>query len=247
LRLQTFVAVLLLGAFAGAANAAHPLISEDTGTQGTGTFELELGNSFTRDAGVRVYEFDPQLSYGVVDTVDLIVRPSWLSASQPLIDNGERHGLGGTTLDFKWRFYEQGNLSVGTRAGLDLPTAARGLGFRTLTAHALLVATLELTPVTVTSNIAYQRLPDTDDVDARRNIVRLSTAGIWAINEQVKLVADIAAFSPARSGRTTWPANGLIGIIATVKKDFDVDAGYETRLNHVAVDHVLLVGATVRW
>src|SRR6266550_4423926 len=52
--------------------AAHPLISEDTGTQGAGKFELELGNAWTRDRGERAYEFGPQLSYGSLRELDVI-------------------------------------------------------------------------------------------------------------------------------------------------------------------------------
>ena len=59
-----------------AAWAAHPLVTEDTGTQGTGKFELELGSALAHDAGARIVELDPQLSYGVTPELDVIVRPT---------------------------------------------------------------------------------------------------------------------------------------------------------------------------
>src|SRR5262245_25046373 len=46
-------------------HAGHPQMSEDTGTQGAGNFELELGNDWSRDDGSRSYLFQPQLSYGL--------------------------------------------------------------------------------------------------------------------------------------------------------------------------------------
>jgi hypothetical protein len=65
-------------AWAPAVFAAHPMLTEDTGTQGTGKFELELGFAQARDGGTNALEFGPQLSYGVQDNVDLIARPTWL-------------------------------------------------------------------------------------------------------------------------------------------------------------------------
>src|SRR4051794_5114584 len=58
------------------AHAAHPLLSEDTGTQGAGHTELELGTSWIRQDGGRVFELDPQLSYGLREEMDAILRPS---------------------------------------------------------------------------------------------------------------------------------------------------------------------------
>jgi hypothetical protein len=60
----------------GAAHAAHPLITEDTGTQGAGAFQLELTGERARDddlaPGVlRAFRRAAVLSYGVADTADL--------------------------------------------------------------------------------------------------------------------------------------------------------------------------------
>jgi hypothetical protein len=108
-----------------AANAfvAHPLLTEDAGTQGSGKFELELGNTWTRDSGERAYEFGPQLSYGVLPNLDGILRPTWTALRTA--GNGAittARGAGDTALDIKWRFYEAGAVSVATRAGIDAPT-----------------------------------------------------------------------------------------------------------------------------
>ncbi len=52
------------------------MLSEDTGTQGTGNAELELGYAWSEDDGARSFLFQPQLSYGVTPSLDLIVQPS---------------------------------------------------------------------------------------------------------------------------------------------------------------------------
>ncbi|MEP7181395.1 MAG: hypothetical protein ABI886_04325 [Betaproteobacteria bacterium] len=53
----------------GTAFAAHPLLTEDAGTQGQGKFELELGAHQVRNGGSKAFEFRPQLPYGIVDTL----------------------------------------------------------------------------------------------------------------------------------------------------------------------------------
>ncbi len=44
------------------AHSGHPMLSEDTGTQGLGNFELELGYDWSAFAGSRSFLFQPQLS-----------------------------------------------------------------------------------------------------------------------------------------------------------------------------------------
>ncbi len=74
------------------AYALHPLITEDTGTQGKGKFEFEFGFNYERDnylwerksmqslldndqgkgsARDRLYEFGAALAYGVTDSIDI--------------------------------------------------------------------------------------------------------------------------------------------------------------------------------
>jgi hypothetical protein len=88
MRRLTFAALLYA---ATPAFAAHPMLTEDTGTQGAGRFELELGMAVTRDHETRAFEFGPQLAYGIGQTVDLIVRPTWLDIRE---SEGGRHERG---------------------------------------------------------------------------------------------------------------------------------------------------------
>jgi len=68
-------------ALATAAHAAHPFITDDAYTQGSGKFELQLGSQYTRTdvEGVTLadFQFAPQLSYGMADPIDLILRPTY--------------------------------------------------------------------------------------------------------------------------------------------------------------------------
>lgn len=57
----------MLAALAMPAHAAHPVPTEDTGMEGTGHFELELGFADARDGATSAFEFGPQLSYGALE------------------------------------------------------------------------------------------------------------------------------------------------------------------------------------
>ena len=122
-------ALLLVLALPASAHAAHPLITEDTATQGRDKFELEIGSAWTRDGSSRSFETDPQLSYGVLQQLDAILLPSWIDQRSTL--DGETvhaRGAGDTAADIKWRFFERERVSLAVRAGVNAPTgdARRG-------------------------------------------------------------------------------------------------------------------------
>jgi hypothetical protein len=242
---------MLLLATASLAHAAHPLISEDTGTQGSGKFELELGTSLTVDSGGHVFELDPQLSWGARDDVDLILRPSVLWPGGSAADAaGRSSGLGTTALDFKWRAARYADdVSLGVRAGLDLPTAARGLGSQRTGAHALAMVTYDPPGMLATANIAYTRLPADDGLGnrLRQDVLRISAAYARDVTDVVRLAVDAAVSRHPDPSVATWPAVVLVGAIVHLPIGFDVDVGYQARLNRAAPSNVWLAGATFRW
>jgi hypothetical protein len=241
------VAAWLIAAPAIDAHAAHPLISEDAGTQGRGRFELELGTSTTYDAGGRTFEFDPQLSYGVTDALDFIVRPSWFALSGDAVtDNGRRHGFGDSLVDFKWRFATVERTSFAVRAGISAPTAQQGIPGNGGTAyHALMIATVNLPSLMITGDVGSLRVPS--QPTTRRDQYRISAAAIYTMPAGVKWLVNAEAQSNADAERATWPAVLLAGMIVTATSFLDVDAGWQTRLNRAAPRQVVYLGATLRW
>ncbi|SRR6266567_2037784 len=231
------------------AYAAHPLISEDAATQGSGGFELEIGNAWSRDDVMRSYELGPQLSYGVTKELDAIIRPTWLDVRfNGDEDRTRSRGAGDTAFDAKWRFWEGRAINLAVRAGVTAPTgdAARGLGAGKPTYHALLVASFDATPFAVHSNIGYAR--NRADPAERRDLYHASAALLWTASESWRLLlADIAADSNVDRSAFTWPAVWRAGAIYTIRKGFDLDIGSQVRLNRAAPSHVFLLGATVRW
>lgn len=231
--------------FVPAAFAGHPMLSEDSGTQGTGNAELEFGFDWSRDHGNRAFLFQPQLSYGTSPTLDLIVQPSWLSVENST--NEQEHGFGDTNLDMKWRFYGAAPLSFALRAGFDLPTNQNDLGLPhdNVSPHALLAATFDAAPYSFDANVGYTFGPKSTGL--RTDLYHVSLAASFAFNEQVMLIVDTAADSNPDPRNASWPVVALAGIIYTVAPGFDIDAGYRAALNSAAIEKQWLFGMTYRW
>jgi Putative MetA-pathway of phenol degradation len=234
----------LLAAFAATARAAHPTFTEDTPTQGAGHVELELGLQRVSDGGSGDVEFGPQLSWGVLRQLDLIVRPAWNEAR----DHGANsRGIGDTAVDAKWRFLELRTLSLGLRAGVDLPTGnvERGLGAGKPAWHGTLIATFDARPLSFSANAGWIHAGANPSL--RRDQYLFSGSVVWTARPAVKLSAEAGTASNPDPLRATWPLVARVGLIVVATRWMDLDIGYETRLNRAAPDQTMLAGATLRW
>ncbi len=157
-------------------------------------------------------------------------------------------GAGDTAADMKWRFFECDKVSLAVRAGVAAPTgdADRGLGSGKPTYHGLLAASIDLTPIAVHANIGYTG--NRADPMERRNLYHASAAAVWTVDASWRLLlAELATDTNVNKTQSVWPSVARVGAIYTVKRGFDVDVGYQMRLNHAAPSRVLLVGVTARW
>ena len=126
---------------------------------------------------MRTFTYQPQLSFGAVSTLDLIVQPSWLTVRAD--DGNETRGFGDTNLDAKWRFFGAAPWSLAVRAGANLPTSQHGLGLRHGTAdvHGVLVATVDAAPLRASGNVGILRQPSQGE--QRTVLRRASLALSW--------------------------------------------------------------------
>lgn len=75
---QFIIAVsLLIGLMSSSVYAAIPLITDDTGTQGKGKFQLELAGEYAHDKEEGVTNndsaFSAALTYGLADIIDVVL------------------------------------------------------------------------------------------------------------------------------------------------------------------------------
>lgn len=232
-------------AIADPAFGAHPLEAEDTSTQGKGNIELENGLSWLRAGDAAVFTYQPQVSYGLTPTADLIVQPSWVRGFDA--DGAHAHGLGDTNIDAKWRFYGSDPWSFGTRLGVTVPTSQHGLGLPhdDVSAHMLLLATYDAAPFTFHGNLGLARNPQGSG--ARRWERRVAAAAMWAANEHLILTAEAVVASDPDPTRRAWPATVLGGVIYTIIPGLDIDVGYQSTVRARVQTHEWLVGFTYRF
>ena len=113
----------------------HPLITDDTGTQGKGKTQIELTGQYDHDdeKGVKSenWEAKAALSYGLVESLDLVLEApySWTSAedAEGTIRN---NGPADLSIAAKWRVCEREGLSFALKPSVTLPTGDedKGLG-----------------------------------------------------------------------------------------------------------------------
>ncbi len=242
------IAMLVLAMPHASAWAAHPMLSEDPGTQGTGHAQLELGFAAAHgdpSFNGRGLLFSPQVSYGLAETVDLIVQGLWQSqspAGAPTVP-----GIGNSLVDIKWRFYESdGPLALAVRAGVDLPTGddSTGIGGGQPGSHVLAVASWKFADFSVYANAGYARVRQSG---TRPNIGFFSVAIATPESAPLRTFIEAATYSNTDPTNAQWPAIARTGFIYTVNTALDLDVGVQTRLNPSAMRVSWLAGATLRW
>lgn len=162
------VAALL---FTSGAYGAHPLNTDDTGTQGKGGWQLELNGERNQDRvdgeTVKGAQAAAVLSHGVAEAVDL-------------------------------QFWEQGPLSAGLRAGVTSPTGDedRGLGNGKPTWAVLMIGQYEGERWIFLAHAGYRR--NSNVFGDRESIGELSGAVLYKATGQLKLLVDANRTTNAR-------------------------------------------------
>jgi len=250
--------------------AGHPFLTDDTGTQGAGGWQLELqaqrnshdaigdpGGGAVRQQS-RLTLLSPVLTYGLLDNLDVALGLNHLRTRDT--QNGavvaEASGRSDTVLELKWRFYEKDDLSFALKPAVSLPTGDenRGLGTGRSSWGVDLLADYETGPWVWLANVAYTRprfkLP-ADQVAYRGDLWRLSAGAEYALREDVRLAGELGVrtnetrnnpFLPGRNGQFA-----MLGVIWSPTKNLDFDVGLRKGLNRAETDTVILAGATVRW
>ena len=244
--------VLLVLAFSGASFGAHPLITDDTGTQGKGKFQVELNYEFDHEDtdGVEesVHQMDTILSYGIIDTVDLVVGlPYQFITTKEGGDKTREDGISDMSIEVKWRFFEMEGLSLALKPGLSIPTGddEEGLGAGKVGGSFHFIATQELDPWTFHFNAGYGR--NETETDDETDIWHFSLATELQVCSWVKAVANIGAERNTDKADDTPAAFILGGLIFPVTENLDLDLGIKGGLTEPESDYGLLAGLAFRF
>lgn len=229
----------------------HPLLTEDTGTQGAGNYQLELTREASDrtegDTRTRSLQTNAILSIGVTDAIDFI-------ATLPQERRSERaegtettvRGIADGEIAAKWRFYAEGPLSFAVRPGLGLPTGRRELGAGHAVPSLYGVMTYARDPWAFHVHLGYTRNLH-DGPGQRGHIYHGSVAAEYMVSTALRLVGDASIERNTDLAGRPNMGSVLFGLVYSVLPDMDVDLGYRKGLTDAAPDHAWLGGLTFRF
>ncbi len=259
-RIATVVAAVMLAA--GSAFAAHPLITDDTGTQGRGKIQVEVNGEYGDDSettfGVKASErgaaLESVFSAGIADAVDLVlaVPYEWSRAKENGFVNSDVDGIADLSLELKWRFFEKSGFSLAFKPAVSFPAGDedKSLGSGKFGYGATLIATQEFDPFAVHLNLGYShtRFKLEEERGAnRRDIWSVSLAGAAEVMAGLLLAANVGMETNPDKTSDTPPVFAIAGAIYSLTEYLDLDLGVKVGLTKPETDVSLLAGVAVRF
>lgn len=239
-------------AFSVEAFAVIPLITDDTGTQGKGNFQIELLGQYGHDSEesitAKMADLSATLTYGIIDPIDIILTipyQAWRTEDSGSAVKGD--GIADMAIEAKWRFYEKEGLTFALKPGFTIPTGneENGLGSGRVTYHLYLIATKVMKPWEFDINLGYVRNQNT--VGARKNIWSASFDAQIEVIENLRLALDAGVARNPDSSSNTPLAYILGGLIWSLRENFDVGLGIKAGLTKPETDISVRGGATFRF
>ncbi|GAB6269125.1 MAG: transporter [Smithella sp.] len=236
--------------------AAHPLITDDTGTQGKGKYQLELNGQYDwdeedEDATVKSTggQASATVSYGVADNVDLVFSMPyvWGKAEVNEITEYDEKGIGDAVLEVKMRLFEKNGFSLAFKPGMSFPSGneEKGLGTGKLGGHLFLIATQELESWAFHANMGYIR--NENNADEHKDLWHASLATTWEVVKDLNLVVNVGIERNPYDEAKNDPAFIIGGIIYSINEKIDVDLGAKCGLTEPETDFTLLTGVAFRF
>lgn len=236
---------------------AHPLITDDSGTQGKGKFQLEVNGQYDSEketvAGVSTKSTGGQvgttLSYGIIENADLVLSVAYVWGK---VEEDERavydeKGISDTTLEVKWRFFEKEGWSFALKPGVSFPTGDenKGLGTGNIGYHVFLIASKEAAPWAFHANLGYIR--NENKFDEEKNLWHASLATTYEVVKDLKVVGNIGIERNPDKAADNDPAFIIGGVIYSISKNFDLDFGVKYGLTSSETDLSVLAGIAFRF
>jgi hypothetical protein len=249
---RLLLSICIVFVIAGTAFAAHPLITDDTGTQGKGKFQFELNGGYghNRNDGktTQTTQLATTLTYGLSDAVDIIVSlPYQHTRSEDAGKVIKGDGASDATVESKFQIFEKEGLSFALKPGFTLPSGneEKGLGSGRATYHIFFIGTKEIKPWAFHLNIGYIR--NENRLDENKNLWHASLATTVDILERLKVVGNIGMERDTDRDLNIPDSFVLGGLIYSVSKNFDIDFGVKGGLTKPETDYTVLTGITWRF
>lgn len=240
LKRASFISACLSCALASPAFAFQPLITDDTGTQGTGGNQLEFSYNHDRERSAgettRTTTVPGVYTRGLTDTLDVFV-----SANHTRVRTNDPasnvSGGGNPSFGAKWRFYENeaSKLSFGVKPEITLPVSTskeiQGFGAGKTSYGLTFILTKEVSFGAVHANFFAGRdrfresskITNTDLADT--TTTRASIAPTWDVTDKWKLALDVGSESAKADNVRTRTDFAEIGVIFAPNEDLEFALG----------------------
>jgi len=247
--------VIMLVTMPVVARAMHPLITDDTGTQGKGAVLVESNVNYMKNNEFRSTVVPLALTAGINETMDIGVEVPYLLLRPSAATGQPESGLSDVNIKFKHRFYErekkegehdQSERSLAYQIAFSQPTGREELGLGAGVARwsARLLGTTEGESTEISANLGY----DSSGKALRRgnfsfdNAVSLSVTAKYERPKPWEPVAELVVIRVKNADGYDRIAMALAGIIYEPSERFYVDAGVRFGLNERSEDYALLAG-----
>lgn len=236
---------------------AHPLITDDTGTQGIGNWQVEVGGQYDSDketlngasresTGIQVAT---TLSYGMAQNADLVLSLpfQWKQVKEEGVTRYDEKGISDTTVEVKWRFFEKEGLSFALKPGVRIPTGddEKGLGAGRIGYHAFLIGSKEAAPWAFHVNVGY--IGNENKADEEKNIWQASLASTYEAFKGLRVVGNLGIERNRDKAADKDPAFLLGGLIYSLSERVDIDFGVKYGLTSAETDWSIMAGMALRF
>jgi hypothetical protein len=245
------IQALLLGVFSSmliligtTVHAAHPLVTDDTGTQGTGGYQIEVNTDWLRDANTKTRTATATLTRGLTETTDIFLDMPF-ALSHPM-------GLNDIGLGLKWRLLESDGLSLGLKPELSISSGdqEKQLGDGRSGAALTFLTQYESGDWTWLFNVGTElhRYSSASSQDEYRRYINKASVGLtYQLDDQWLLILDTGVQSHVNKSVKKDPRFAIIGLIYSLSEDAELDVGYKKALNTTEIDRQVGIGLTYRF
>ena len=257
---KAVLAVSLVCLFAGNAFAALPFITDDAGTLGRGTSQVELlyvGSTDKETIGGSKVKTDRSLpgatfGYGVAETLDLTLgfARSWGTVTVDGISSDDS-GSADYLLNAKWQFYEKAGYRFAVKPLVGYSYPVGGASDDHVTSYGgWFIATREHEALAVSLNAGYLYVDHHSPAErdaSRSGIWILSALATYKALEGLTLGLDVGASTNPDKASSEMPAYALGGAIYSPNKNVDLSLGLKFGITKPEPDFAGIVGITIKF
>lgn len=255
--MRTIITVWIIGMLILApvsAWAVHPFQVEDTDTQGTGNFLLELNGDHTKDNDLKKTEYSGILRAGVSESADVSLTVPYLMLNPSPATDQSVDGYGDVQVSLKQRIYQnEVHQSFGYQLYTDMPTgnSSKGLGTNNVSVGFKLMDQQGCCSTIYHVSIGYESfVKDMKHLHfATNSAIQVGFALEHKFTESLHLLTELAGedLRGEEVVRGVRPLTFMAGFKYDISKSWYIDLAARLGLNSDAEDYTTLVGTALRF